>query len=97
MTYGGRVAEEIFFGEITTGAQDDLDKITKMAYGQVCANAPEGLTIDWRLFGVEVGATASIESTATVVMVTWPMKPQCMGSGRSSLIAAPFSRLPCTG
>jgi AFG3 family protein len=39
MTYGGRVAEEIFFGEITTGAQDDLDKITKMAYGQVCANA----------------------------------------------------------
>jgi ATP-dependent Zn protease len=35
MTYGGRVAEEIFFGEITTGAQDDLDKITKMAYGQV--------------------------------------------------------------
>lgn len=35
MTYGGRVAEEIFFTEITTGAQDDLDKITKMAYAQV--------------------------------------------------------------
>ena len=24
MTLGGRVAEEIFFGRITTGAQDDL-------------------------------------------------------------------------
>lgn len=35
MTYGGRVAEEIFFNRITTGAQDDLNKITKMAYAQV--------------------------------------------------------------
>ncbi|CAE6433893.1 hypothetical protein ACGC1H_001464 [Rhizoctonia solani] len=37
MTLGGRVSEEIFFGEITTGAQDDLQKITKMAF-EVCAN-----------------------------------------------------------
>lgn len=35
MTMGGRVAEEIFFGRITTGAQDDLNKITKSAYAQV--------------------------------------------------------------
>lgn len=32
---GGRVAEEIFFGRITTGAQDDLQKITEMAYAQI--------------------------------------------------------------
>ena len=37
MTLGGRVSEEIFFGVITTGAQDDLQKITKMAF-EVCAN-----------------------------------------------------------
>jgi AFG3 family protein len=37
MTLGGRVAEEVFFGIITTGAQDDLQKITKMAF-EVCAN-----------------------------------------------------------
>ncbi|WWD16177.1 hypothetical protein CI109_100602 [Kwoniella shandongensis] len=37
MTLGGRVSEEIFFGRITTGAQDDLQKITKMAF-EVCAN-----------------------------------------------------------
>lgn len=38
-TLGGRVAEEIFFGveNITTGAQDDLRKITNMAY-QACAH-----------------------------------------------------------
>uniref|UniRef100_A0AC35UAL6 AAA domain-containing protein n=1 Tax=Rhabditophanes sp. KR3021 TaxID=114890 RepID=A0AC35UAL6_9BILA len=35
MTLGGRVAEEIFFGKITTGAQDDLQKITQMAYAQI--------------------------------------------------------------
>ena len=35
MTLGGRVSEQIFFGEITTGAQDDLKKVTQMAYAQV--------------------------------------------------------------
>lgn len=36
MTLGGRVSEELFFcGRITTGAQDDLQKITQMAYAQV--------------------------------------------------------------
>lgn len=35
MTLGGRVAEEIFFKSITTGAQNDLVKITKTAYSQV--------------------------------------------------------------
>lgn len=37
MTLGGRVSEEIFFGRITTGAQDDLQKITRMAF-EVCSN-----------------------------------------------------------
>ncbi|XP_034232675.1 AFG3-like protein 2 [Thrips palmi] len=32
---GGRVSEEIFFNRITTGAQDDLRKITQIAYAQV--------------------------------------------------------------
>ena len=35
MTMGGRVAEEIIFGQITTGAQNDLEKITKLAYAMV--------------------------------------------------------------
>ncbi|PIL31643.1 transporter [Ganoderma sinense ZZ0214-1] len=37
MTLGGRVSEEIFFGyeNITTGAQDDLQKITKIAFEAV--------------------------------------------------------------
>lgn len=35
MTLGGRVSEQIFFNRITTGAQDDLSKVTKSAYAQV--------------------------------------------------------------
>ncbi|KYQ94074.1 peptidase M41 [Tieghemostelium lacteum] len=35
MALGGRVAEQLVFNTITTGAQDDLEKITKMAYSQV--------------------------------------------------------------
>jgi AFG3 family protein len=35
MTLGGRVSEQIFFKSITTGAQDDLQKVTKAAYDQV--------------------------------------------------------------
>ncbi|PWZ00971.1 putative AFG3-protease of the SEC18/CDC48/PAS1 family of ATPase [Testicularia cyperi] len=37
MTLGGRVSEEIFFTTITTGAQDDLSKITRMAF-EICAS-----------------------------------------------------------
>merc|ERR1719230_331577 len=32
---GGRAAEELFVGRISTGASDDLDKVTKMAYAMV--------------------------------------------------------------
>jgi len=35
MTLGGRVAEMLTFGKVSTGAQDDLDKVTKNAYSQV--------------------------------------------------------------
>ena len=35
MAIGGRVAEEIVFERITTGAQNDLERITKMAYAMV--------------------------------------------------------------
>lgn len=35
MMLGGRVAEHVFFQKITTGAQDDLKKVTQSAYAQV--------------------------------------------------------------
>ncbi|KXG33679.1 hypothetical protein SORBI_3003G352900 [Sorghum bicolor] len=35
MTLGGRAAEEILIGKISTGAQNDLEKVTQMTYAQV--------------------------------------------------------------
>ncbi len=35
MTFGGRAAEKIIFDKISTGAQNDLDQVTKMAYGMI--------------------------------------------------------------
>jgi AFG3 family protein len=35
MTLGGRASEEIFFHKISTGAQNDLQQITRMAYAMV--------------------------------------------------------------
>lgn len=34
---GGRAAEEVMIGRISTGAQNDLEKVTQMAYAQVWA------------------------------------------------------------
>lgn len=35
MTLGGRVAEDIIFNKISTGAQNDLERITKLSYAMV--------------------------------------------------------------
>src|SRR5262249_11909384 len=42
MTLGGRVAEDIVFGRISTGAQNDLERITKMAYAMVTVYGMNG-------------------------------------------------------
>ena len=34
-TLGGRAAEELFVGSISTGAMNDLERVTKSAYGMV--------------------------------------------------------------
>ncbi|KAK4772089.1 hypothetical protein SAY86_013864 [Trapa natans] len=35
MTLGGRAAEQVLLGKISTGAQNDLEKVTRMTYAQV--------------------------------------------------------------
>jgi ATP-dependent Zn protease len=32
----GNLSEELFFEEVTTGARDDFEKVTKIAYSMVC-------------------------------------------------------------
>jgi AFG3 family protein len=33
--FGGRAAEQVIFGQVSTGAQNDLERITKMAYSMI--------------------------------------------------------------
>ena len=35
MTLAGRAAEEVFFGDVTTGASDDLRRVTQLVYGMI--------------------------------------------------------------
>lgn len=35
MALAGRAAEEVFFGRVTTGAQDDLKRVTNIVYGTI--------------------------------------------------------------
>jgi AFG3 family protein len=37
MTLAGRAAEELFFGRISTGASDDLNRVTRQAYAQIAS------------------------------------------------------------
>lgn len=61
MTLAGRAAEEVFFGTLTTGARDDLQKVTKLAYSQIAVfgmNARIGsLSYDNSQEGAGVDAT----------------------------------------
>ncbi|XP_067105339.1 mitochondrial inner membrane m-AAA protease component AFG3L1-like [Osmerus mordax] len=85
MMLGGRVAEQVFFGRITTGAQDDLRKVTQSAYAQVVQ------------FGMsEAIGQVSFESSQQGAMVT--EKPyseptaQLIDQEVRSLINAAFQR-----
>jgi len=43
MALGGRAAEQHFFDKVSTGAADDLKKVTRIAYGQVAVYGMAGL------------------------------------------------------
>jgi cell division protease FtsH len=42
MTLGGRASEDIFFGKISTGAQNDLQQITRIGYAMVTVYGMSG-------------------------------------------------------
>lgn len=46
MMLGGRVAEQVFFRQVTTRAQDDLRKVTQSAYAQVLASLQNRLIVE---------------------------------------------------
>ncbi len=61
-TLGGRVAEQLIFGEISTGALNDLERVTKQAYAMI---AYYGM-------GEEVGSLSYYDSTGGDMSFTKP-------------------------
>ncbi len=69
---GGRIAEELFFDDITTGASNDLEKVTDMAHSYVCrygfsklGNRTFGKVEEYVFLGREIGISKDFsEETA---------------------------------
>ena len=53
MTFGGRAAEKIIFNKISTGAQNDLDEITKMAYSMVAIYGMNSIIGNVSFYGMQ--------------------------------------------
>jgi ATP-dependent Zn protease len=57
---GGRAAEEVMIGRITTGAQNDLEKVTQMAYAQVRLLQGDNLFPSFPAFAGGAGCSVSV-------------------------------------
>ena len=79
MSLGGRAAELIFFGDFSTGAQDDLAKVTESAYSQVLlygmsetvghVSFPESGQLGQRLYGEQTASLVDTE-VRTAIQLT---------------------------
>jgi cell division protease FtsH len=69
-TLGGRAAEEVVFGEISSGALDDLEKVTNEAY----------MMVSWFGFDKKLGNTSYYDSTGQRDMTI--QKPYSEETGR---------------
>ena len=79
MSLGGRAAELIFFGDFSTGAQDDLAKVTESAYSQVLlygmsesvghVSFPESSPHGQRLYGEQTASLVDTE-VRTAIQLT---------------------------
>ena len=69
MTFGGRAAESIVFGKISTGAQSDLDQITKMAYGMVAVYGMNNSVGNVSFYGLQQDQFQKPYSEQTAAMI----------------------------
>ncbi|MFT5999247.1 MAG: AFG3 family protein [Neolewinella sp.] len=69
MTFGGRAAEEVIFGKISTGAQNDLDKVTKQAYDMITVYGmnPEVGQVSFYGMSKDVYQRPYSDATATLI------------------------------
>ena len=71
---GGRAAEEVVFGQITTGASNDIEQATKLARAMI---ARYGMSEDFDMVAMETVQNQYLGGDAS-----WPARPK--PSGRST-------------
>uniref|UniRef100_A0A1D1ZYX9 AAA+ ATPase domain-containing protein n=1 Tax=Auxenochlorella protothecoides TaxID=3075 RepID=A0A1D1ZYX9_AUXPR len=84
MALGGRAAEQVMLGRISTGAQNDLERVTKMAYAQVAVygmNDAVGLVS----FPQEEGAFNKPYSDDTARLIDGEVRALVAGAYRRTL------------
>ena len=69
MTFGGRAAEEVIFGKISTGAQNDLDKVTKQAYDMITVYGMNPEVGQVSFYGMSKDAYQRPYSDATATLI----------------------------
>ena len=69
MTFGGRAAEEVVFNKISTGAQNDLDKVTKMAYDMITVYGMNGKVGQVSFYGMSRDAYQRPYSDNTATLI----------------------------
>ncbi len=79
MTFGGRAAEEIVFGKISTGAQSDLDQITKMAYGMVAIYGMNDKVGNVSFYGLQQDQFQKPYSDETAAMIDSEVRKLVLG------------------
>ncbi len=69
MTFGGRAAEKIIFDKISTGAQNDLDQVTKMAYSMIAVYGMNKAVGNVSFYGLSQDQFNKPYSEATASMI----------------------------
>lgn len=69
MTFGGRAAENVVFGKISTGAQSDLDQATKMAYSMISVFGMNDKVGNVSFYGMQEGQFTKPYSDETARLI----------------------------
>jgi cell division protease FtsH len=69
MTFGGRAAEDIVFGKVSTGAQNDLDQVTKMAYSMISVFGMNGKVGQVSFYGLSQDSFSKPYSDQTARLI----------------------------
>merc|ERR1719330_1045749 len=94
MALGGRVAESLTFNKITTGAQNDLEKVTNMAYSQirdfgfspVVGNVSFEMNGGKKPYSKRLAATIDMEAR-NLISEAYQMTEQCLTDHKDKLEA----------